>query len=201
MIKIKRPLFSLHCDESLTEQGEWAADIVTNFKNQPPGIEDGVTIQLGWTLLKFIKIDGELILCEPDYYGNPFKDFKPDISTSLWALASQIDFVTGLDCQPYGFRFDEKVILKKGCLSEDKLYAHRQNPSENDSGWYIGPASNMKNSLPPDASELEAIYAFELLKTKPYILDALVLPINWIVVWDDNQVTHIFNENNECVGP
>lgn len=199
IIKIKRPLFALHCDESLAENGEWAANIVTNLKNKPPGIEDGVIIQLGWTLLKLIKIENELILCEPDYFGNPFEDFKPDISTSLWTLTSQIEFLKGLDCQPCGFRYDDKIVVKKGCLKIDKIYAHRRAPSNNDSGWYIGPAT--KDSETPDTSELETIYAFELLKTKPHLLDALVLPVEWIVVWDDIEVIRILNEKDEAVGP
>lgn len=198
IIEIKRPLFSLSCDDSLESHGEWAADIVTNFKDKPPGIEDGVIIQFGWAPLKLIELNNELALCEPDYLGNAFKNFKPDISTTLWTIVSQINFISDLDCEPLDFRFDDKVLFKKGCLSSDKLFAVREEHQSGDSGWYIGP-DNKKDEGPPSADELEAIYAFQLLEIKPHLLNVMLLPVGWVVIWDDLQITGIINDKNETV--
>lgn len=58
------------------------------------------------------------------------------------------------------------------------------------SGWYIGPVEDN------DTTELYALYAYQLLKIKPEIIQVLALPNDFMVVFEGNEIKAVLNEND-----
>lgn len=173
----------VRCDEARREQAQWLADTVAEYDGRGTGLGDGVTLDIGWTVFYLRgQPDGSLLVCEPDYQSNPFTTVRADVTSSLTVLVAQIDLlrVTGLTAEPC--RFNQKVVLRKGVLSEPRVFARRTKPTPEDSGWYIGPASG--STTAPNAEDLEAISLYELMNRRPHILFALALPIDYMVIWN-----------------
>lgn len=89
MVMISRPQFNLNCEDVLAPQGEWLADCISSLNDQGNTLREGVTMQIGWSVLKLINRNGALWLCEPNFSGNPFVDFRPDTSATLRVLFSK----------------------------------------------------------------------------------------------------------------
>ena len=74
----------------------------------------------------------------------------------------------------------------------DNIYLERTKEREQgDSGWYIGPVDE---SIVTD--ELEAYYAYQLLKVKPSIMKILALPSGYIAVMEKDDVKAVLDEND-----
>lgn len=200
MITIREPLFSLSCEPNLESHGVWLAGLVSSMETKNPGLYDGVTIQIGWSVLKLIQVGNDLVLHEPNFSGNPFVEYRPSVSTTLAVLAMQTALLSKLKCDGLPARFDDKVVIQKGCLSHNHIYAERSTPKPGDSGWYIGSAEE-KSSMagPPPVSELEAIWVFELLRLRPSVLEAMALPAGWLLRWNGSDIDAIADEENRNV--
>ena len=202
-ITVERPSFRLNCDAAHEERAESIADLVDALEASKRGVVAGVTVQVGWSMLKLVKHGRRLVLCEPDFSGDPFTSFRPDISTTLDVLARQSARIAELGCEPIDFRYDDKIVFKNGCLSGDKLFATRSEPTKGDSGWYIAAVDDDDDDPQQDneAEGLEAMFAYELLDTKPHLLDVLTLPVRWVVLFDESAVTQIINHDDKIVWP
>jgi hypothetical protein len=176
--KASRPV-EVRCEDNLREQGQWLADTIAEF----------VAVDVGWTT--FIlrgQPDGSLRVCEPNYDADPFKTLRPEVTTSLTVLAAQIDLVRSFSLEAVPCRFDQKLVVRKGVLNEARVFANRQPPSADDSGWYIGSAADGPAAPPPKAEELESMRLYQLLKSRPAILYALALPAGYTVVWNGHNI-------------
>lgn len=91
-------------------------------------------------------------------------------------------------------RFQDTILIRKGCLSEPRLFLHHRWEVEgSDSGWYIG----MEGEEPDDRPEnFEKIYAYQLLDSRPELLSVLVLPLNYIALFDGDEIEGILDEND-----
>ncbi len=49
------------------------------------------------------------------------------------------------------------------------------------------------------SEEYESIYAYQLVKLRPALLKVLMLPYDYIVVFDGDTIVEILNENDESV--
>ena len=67
------------CADNLTSSAEWLLEMVASFAGRGKGLADGVIVQVGWSLLRLRSAGGELAVCEPDFDGNPFRDFRDDV--------------------------------------------------------------------------------------------------------------------------
>jgi hypothetical protein len=63
-------------------------------------------------------------------------------------------------------------------------------PEKGDSGWYIGEVDQPQN-------ELKAIYSYQLLPLRPALLKVLALPVGYVVVFENDRIEAILNEQNE----
>ncbi|KAA0774943.1 hypothetical protein DT250_05260 [Bacillus sp. AR2-1] len=80
-------------------------------------------------------------------------------------------------------------MIAKNVLQQEEVYLQRSiGCDEGDSGWYIGPNNEEVSG------ELEIIYAHELLKMKPEIIEVLALPYNYLVVFEKDEMKVILNE-------
>lgn len=194
MITIKRSGFYLTCRDELEGLAIWLAELAEARAGTHFALVAGATFQVGWSMMKFLETSDGLALCEPDFDSDPFIHFRNDVSTTLAVLLQQRELLSKLGCQPVDFRFDDKVVMRKGCLVEQGIYGERSQPGKGDSGWYFGPTSEHPT---PVADDLEAMWAFQLLRKKPHLLTAMCLPVNWIVVWAGTEIVGIANEHNQ----
>ena len=193
MPTIKRSNFYLNCRDELTEQAIWLSTVVENIGQKHMNLVNGARFQIGWSILKLVATPKGLILCEPDFDSDPFQRFREDVSSTLAVLSAQRDLVSKVGCEPEEVRFDDKVIIFKGCLDESGLYGQRSPPSTGDSGWYFGPT---REHRAPTVNDLEAVWVYELLHRKPALLPALCLPANWMVVWEGSEIVGIADPDN-----
>jgi hypothetical protein len=138
--------------------------------------------------------DGKLVLCEPDFDGNPFTDFRPSVSTTLEVLAAEKSLLDRAGCAPVTWRYDEKVVVRRGAFGESRIVAQRQPPKDGDSGWYVASADERVGTPRPE--ELEALWAYQLLQVRPELLAAFALPAGWIAVWDGPTLVALTDEND-----
>jgi hypothetical protein len=138
-----------------------------------------------------------LLVCEPDFFGNPFTQERPDISTTLAVQVNMIRFAQRVGVDPPDVLFQDKIVLAQGCLRESKIYLERLPITKRgDSGWYIGPRAG---TLAPTQNELEAIVVYELLQQRQALLPVLCLPVGYMVIVDDDQMVDVVNARNESV--
>lgn len=189
---ISGTLLKAKCDENLSLQAEWLLQTIKEIGERKNGLEDGETIRLSGTILTVRKNGEGLVLYEPDYAGNPFKNTIDSVNNSLIILAQQNDVLNKLGIVGTPVLFSEKVVFAKNCLQSKKIYLERSaNVSSGDSGWYIGNAENKS-----EATELEALYVYQLQKIRPEIMSVLSLPSGYLTVFDGNKIEAILDENN-----
>ena len=186
--KASRPV-EVRCEDNLREQGQWLADTIADFEARGRALGDGVAVDVGWTTFVLREQpDGSLRVCEPDYGADPFKAIRPEVTTSLTVLAGQIDLVRSLNLEAVPCRFDQKLVVRKGVLNEARLFANRQPPSGDDSGWYLGPAFDGRAGEPPTVDDLESMRLSQLLQRRPTILYAMAVPPGYTVVWNGHNI-------------
>lgn len=195
--KVGRSTLRARCAENLSSSAEWLLNTVASFAGQGKWLADGVIVQVGWSLLRLRGDDAELTVCEPDFNTNPFRDFRDDVTCTLTVLARQNLIHQRLGIERTPVRYDDKVVFKKGCLADKRVYAQRQEPGDGDSGWYLGPVEGRSEA--PDASEMEARYVFQLLSERPCLLDIVALPEGYLVVFDGDTIEAILDPENDDV--
>ena len=147
--KVGRLTLRTRCSDVLATSAEWLLDVVASYAGRGKGLADSVIIQVGWSLLKLRQDGDELAVCEPDYDGNPFRDFRDDVTCTLTVLARQNLVHKRLGIEGAPVRYDDKVVFKKGCLAEQRVYAQRQNP-ETELWVYVGPVETRRSSHTDD---------------------------------------------------
>jgi hypothetical protein len=190
-----RLTLSIECQDDLRERGEWLLDVVAAFEKTPTGLANGTTVQVGWSMLTLVaRADGVLEVREPAFDANPFVSTRTDVSTTLRVLSAQTDLLRRVGSEGLTARFDDKVIVQKGCLAEPAIYAQRSEPVAGDSGWYVGLLDG-----PPatDPENLEALRLFQLLAIRPSLLAAMALPVGWLSVWQGDELRGIADAQNE----
>ncbi|MBU7592609.1 immunity protein Imm33 domain-containing protein [Metabacillus halosaccharovorans] len=152
----------------------------------------GFSLQVGWSVYYLNeKETGNFILTTPDYSRNPFEDITEDLTLALWVQLEQGHFLRKLNVDGLSIKFSDKIILSKGVLELEKIYLQRTGDVEKgDSGWYIGPVEDN------NTTELYALYAYQLLKIKPEIIQVLALPYDYMVVFEGNEIKAVLNEND-----
>lgn len=195
--QVGRRVLRARCADALAAQAEWLLGVVASFDGRGKGLADGVSIQLGWSLLRLRQDGSELAVCEPDFAANPFEQVRDDVTRPLTVQTRQNAVLARLGIEGTPVRFDDKVIAKKGCLAEPRVYAQRQEPDDGDSGWYVGPVGGPDGQ--PGVEDLEAWYVFQLLAVRPALLDVFMLPEGYLVVFDGERIDSVVDPDNHDV--
>lgn len=158
-------------------------------------LSDGFSIQVGWSVYYLQgKGNGEFKLTAPDYSKDPFKDTTEDLTLALWVQLEQGHFLRKLKVDGLTTKYSDKIILTKGVLELEEIYLQRSGEVEKgDSGWYIGPVEDN------DTAELYALYAYQILKIKPEIIQVLALPNEFMVVFEGKEIKAVLNEGDEDI--
>lgn len=183
---------AVECGDDLRPQAEGLLTKLSELNERGPALRDGTVIDFGWTPIT-LRAEGQtLVVCEPDFDGDPARDFAPTVDKTLRVLKWQIGLLNAIGAEGVPARFADKVVIAKGCLSLFRVYLERiEVTREADSGWYVGDPDR------PDAresvSELEGVYVFQLLKARPALMKVLALPPGYLVVMEGDEPESIFD--------
>jgi len=187
----------VNCDGELSHLADWLLEVLNNLFPQNHKFVDGEKVSLGWSIITLRKTnDNEFTVFEPDFEGDPFKDEVLNVSYSLHIQAEQNQFAVSAKADPIFVSFQDKIIVKKNCFKSNQLFMTRVEPNfkNHQSGWFI---ENRNESKTDDVSEDDfvGIYAFELIKLRPSILQTLALPPGYMVMEDNDRIQIIRPEH------
>ena len=159
-------------------------------------IKDGFIIEAGFLLFTLSGKDNVYRIQSPDFTNDPFSSLTDDLSIALFVQLEQMHLLRQYNIVGESTRFDEKILIVKGALSEQKIILQRSGDcSKGDSGWNIRSAEDTEEH--DDPSDYEAVHAYQLLKLRQPIIKILSLPYEYLVVFDGNDIEAIINENDE----
>lgn len=186
----------VQCNAALARQAEWLLDTVSGFKDRGKGLVDGATVQVGWSILTLEQRGAELVVCEPDFAGDPLTGRVDDVSTTLTVLMHQRDLLARLKVAGTPALFNDKIILSRGALDESHIYLERSDPRPGDSGWYLGPVAGDAPDEDADPNEVyESRYVYQLLRQRPRLIEVLALPPGYLVVFTGDEIEAVLNED------
>ena len=186
------------CADMVQSQCRGMLAAVASLAGQGSGIADGVKVQFGWSVLTIRQEGSNFRVCEPDFDGDPFTQVRPDVTCTLAVLAMQVGVVRRVGVDPVEVRFDEKVVLRRGVLAEPHVFLNRGQPTEGDSGWFVGPVEGPEYD-PDDLSQFEAIRVYELWRERRPLLSVLGLPPGHIAVFRGDTIESVMSPAGEDV--
>ncbi|CAM3982895.1 hypothetical protein BAQ48_17870 [Bacillus luti] len=175
-------------EEPLSFHVETLFNLLSNVEDK---LADRFSIQVGWSVYSLYKYEDYYQIITRDYTKNPFKDTTEDLTIALWVQLEQSHCLRRLNIEGELIKFNDKIVIAKNVLQQEEIYLQRSSGcDEGDSGWYIAPINEEVSG------ELETIYAYELLKMKPAIIQVLALPYNYLVVFEKDEIKSILNESD-----
>ncbi len=173
-------------EEPLSLHVETLFNLLSNVKDK---LADRFSIQIGWSVYSLYKYEDYYQIITRDYTKNPFIDTTEDLTIALWVQLEQSHCLRRLNIKGEFIKFNDKIVIAKNVLQQEEVYLQRSSGcDEGDSGWYIGPINEEVSG------ELEIIYAYELFKMKPAIIQVLALPYEYLVVFEKDKIKAILNE-------
>lgn len=187
---------SLQCADALDRQGESALRSLQGLAGKGKGLTDGLRVRMGWSMFTLKKQGNELAVCEPDFAGNALQGVRPDVTLTLQVLALQASLLHKLRLRDRSTdtRFEDTLTCARGCLADDDLYLRRGKPTPGDSGWYLGSVRGAERG--DDPSLFETLYVYQLVQKRKGLLQALLLPEDYMVVFQRDQVVSVFDPSN-----
>lgn len=153
----------------------------------------GRTIKFGWAPLKVLTEGAMLRVWEPDFSGNPFRDFTPSVDMTLRVLAIQVGLINSLGIKGNPPDFSQKVVVAVDCLKADQLHLERQSAERpDDTGWSIDFNDDKRVGW-------EAKYVFQIALERLSLMAPLALPTGYSCNIKGYFIESIFNEKGERI--
>jgi hypothetical protein len=163
------------CGEDLAGQADGLLTQIAAFNDKGPAIQDGTTIQFGWSLLTLRDNGGELFVCEPYFGGDPFQDSLPMVDDTLRVLSRQVGLLHKIGVEGADTRFSDKIAVARNCLKEEHIYLVRDHArNDTDSGWYIGKFG--ESEVEKSKDHIAIMHVFEVYNLRYSVMDVLTLP-------------------------
>lgn len=195
-IELKGQQYVFKCDAFLVDDARKIVASILELSR--PSKSNSITepVPWQWGVFKFKNLhDGRVEVLSQDYSRNPLVDWSPDLTITVNVISLQNEFFSGLGFAfggVYPTLFSDKVIYRNSSLQQSEVCMQRQATCSRDSGWYIGPITD----IPSKADELTALYAFELLEVRSQLVKYLTLPVGYMVVLQGSEVLEILDETN-----
>lgn len=156
------------CEQDLAAQARSLLERFAAFTDPAP--HEGMVVEFGWAPLQLLREGTNLVISEPDFSGNPFRDRRPSVDTTLRVLAGQVDLLRRHQMDGSSPHFDQKVIINSCDLGAGNLSLDRQVPDRpDDSGWSI------QDSIGDPTDAWSATYVFKLAVEHPWLTSPLAL--------------------------
>lgn len=97
-------------------------------------------------------------------------------------------------------RFNDEIAVAKGSIDKPKICMQRFRELGG-SGWCLNEISQSEDGSfsNVETDEYESIYAYQLLSLRPSLLKVLMLPYDYFIVFEDDDIVEILNENDESI--
>jgi hypothetical protein len=160
-------------------QARWLLEqVLARLGERPPGLRDGTTLRLGWSVLTLRAHEGALVVHEPDF-ARPGA-LKDDITASLEVLGRQGAVCQRVQAAAQDARWDQHVVVAPGAFEARRVFLRRDEADgPNDTGWRILVDDD---DAPDDPGAYRMFPVAHLLSARPALLAALALPTGWIAV-------------------
>lgn len=183
----------VHCAPDLDRQAESLLDKLQELNQRGPALKEGTTIEFGFSLLRLQRDAENLVVCEPDFEGDPLVDWIPQVDTTLQVLTEQVTLLRRVGLDGVTAHYHENIVIAKGCLKSEHVYLERNAPSgAHDSGWYMGNVEQPDREL--TAEDLEVLPVYELMRQRPPLVKVLALPVGCLVVVRGEQIEAVLDE-------
>jgi hypothetical protein len=186
------------CSEALATQANALLTMLEALHRRGPALHDRSTIQFGWSLLTLVEQDGDLLVCEPDFEGDPLDGTSPTVDRTLRVQARQAQVCRRAHAVGPDVRFDHTIIARRGFSSAPTLYLDRTEPFDEFSGWFVGPTPDTQLGL--DEESLEVVFVHQLLALRADLLDVMQLPVGYHVVTEGSRIAAIVDASGVTVG-
>ncbi len=188
------------CGEDLVIQAQALLSKLEELHRQGPALHSGTVVQFGWSRLVLEGEDDSLVVCEPDFDGDPFHHTVREVDRTLRVVSEQAGICRLVQAVGQDVSFDQCLIVAKGHIATPRIYLDRRTPEvKGFSGWYLGPFEEDEPIQNQD--QLEPLYLYQLLKLRRAALSVMNLPINYVVVFDGDKIEMIFDSTGSLVWP
>lgn len=202
MRRFTRPLgehvLVCQCDAALATQANALLATLKAVHKRGPALHDGSTIQFGWSRLTLVEQDGDLLVCEPDFDGDPHGGTVPTVNRTLRVQARQAQVCERVNAVGPDVRFDHTVVTQQGFSDAPTLYLYRTDPFDEFSGWFVGLTPDTHLGLESDS--LEVVVVHQLLSLRADVLDVLQLPVGYRAVIERSRIISIVDVAAAAVG-
>jgi hypothetical protein len=176
------------------EQAHWLLDTLA-AAHAKKKLAAGQTVQLGWTTLRLVSSKGELHVHEPDYDDDSPETTRDDVTVSLTVLARQKAVLDQVKAEGQPLDYDDKIVVAGGALHAKRVRMLRSGKAKSaDSGWFVGFADEEASD-----DQLEALWVYQLLMERPALLSVLLLPPDYLVVFDGDEIVSIHDPADKDV--
>lgn len=163
-------------------------------------IKDGFKIEIGFSLYILQKSESGYDVVVPDYESTPFPEFTEDLTLAFLIQMEQIELLQKYRINGDSVRFDDEIAVAKGSIDKPKICMQRFRELGG-SGWCLNEISQSEDGSfsNVETDEYESIYAYQLLNMRHPLLKVLMLPYDYFIVFDGDDIVEILNENDESI--
>lgn len=195
---INGTIYTIKVDDSLSFQSQilWKAiqDIPANK------LRDGFKIEIGFSVYILRKNEIGYSVVSPNYETTPFSEITEDLTLAFLIQMEQLTILQKYHMNGERIRFDDEIAVAKNSIAKPQICMQRFRDLGG-SGWCVNEISQSEDGtfFIVDASEYESIYAYQLLSMRPSILKILMLPYDYLIVLNGDDIVEILNDKNERI--
>lgn len=187
---------AVECDSRFANSVQALIDRLRRLNNEGVPLRAGSRIRYGWSILTLRAEGGSMRLCEPDFDADPVQQIRSTLDTTLAVVEQQTTALHRSGLTGMNVLFSEDVFVRNRALEAPNQFLKRQVPAgDADSGWYIGNLERIGTGEPDDTYEI--IQVFQLLRRRPAILQALLLPIGYVVVVRNDAIAEVLDNDGK----
>ncbi len=171
-------------EPSLAAQASSLLRTVAQLADTGAGLSHGVTVDFGGARYVLDGDSAELRVCEPRYGAVADAGaLERDVTRTLSLVWRQAQLVQRISVEPADCHLLESFIAPKRLDFARAIYMERCEPtSAVDSGWFIGSAEDDGVVASEDPEDYAAQPIHTLFERCPAAMDALALPVGYLVV-------------------
>lgn len=188
---VARYFIGLHSNPELLDSVvESLLDFAASRASTPPGISDGVTLQVFWPIVTVRQRGASLVLCEPESTSDPSR-LRDEVTftAQLLVMFRLIHDVVGADPTPCPY--NGTLRLQPSALQVERVVMTRHPPeSDDDSGWQLT-SQDSEDSEDPFVT----VPTLMLASSRVHLTKVLALPVGWSAHFDGSQLEQVFDHD------
>lgn len=190
--------YSIKVDDALYFQSQLLWKTIQDIPADE--IKDGFKIEIGFSLYILQKSESGYDVVAPDYESTPFSEVTEDLTLAFLIQMEQLELLQKCRINGESIRFDDEIAVAKDSIVKPKICMQRFRELGG-SGWCLNEISQSEDGsfINVETGEYESIYAYQLFNMRPSLLKVLMLPYDYLIVLDGDDIVEILNENDESI--